>query len=80
MWLISISKYYCIGRKQRPRQIDSDFEHLWVVLLVVFFVADMKLNFSKRGWGPNQQPVISKLLTLTDLNFMHCFIDTFSDP
>ena len=45
----------------------------------MFSDADMKLCFLKREWGPNQQPVISKLLTLTNPNIMHCFIDTFSD-
>ena len=34
----------------------------------------------KRGRGPNWQTVIGKLLTLTNSNIMHCFIDTFSDP
>ena len=42
-------------------------------------VADIKLCFLKRGWGPNWQPVIGKLLTLTNSNIRHCFINAFSD-
>ena len=34
----------------------------------------------ENGAGPNWQPVIGKLFTLTNPNIMHCFIDTFSDP
>ena len=33
-----------------------------------------EILFLKWGWGQNWQPVIGKLLTLTDPNIMHCFI------
>ena len=28
------------------------------------------------GWDPDQQPLIGKLLTVTNSTVMHCFIDT----
>ena len=43
-------------------------------------MADMKLCFLKRMWGPSWQPLIGKLLTLTNSTVMHCFIDTFGNP
>ena len=39
-----------------------------------------KITLFEKGQGPNRQPVIGKLLTLTNPIIMHCFIDTFSDP
>ena len=52
------------------------YQSFWEKLLE----KNLEWSFLKRGRGPNWHPVIGKLLTLTNPNIMHCFIDTFSDP